>query len=68
MYSTPVEYSPGGWREIDLNDTSYAYKKNGDLKGHFKSWPSTIETEFNSLNISLKNFLKDDTIPSKKDW
>lgn len=58
-----------GWNEVELKNTSYCYKENGDLKNLFKLYPQAIETEFNTLNISLKDFLNSKEIPSKKgDW
>jgi hypothetical protein len=69
QYNTPSQYSRGGWYEISLNDTSYCYKENGELRSIFKLYPSAIETEFNTLNTSLNDFFKSNTIPSKKsDW
>ena len=69
QYTKPSQYVSGGWSEVGLTNTSYCYKDNGDLKSLFKLYPTAIETEFNSLNTSLKDFLKSDTIPSKKsDW
>lgn len=58
-----------GWFEVVLTNTSVYFKDNGDIKNVFKLYPTAIETEFNSLNTSLNDFLKSDTIPSKKnDW
>lgn len=70
QYIPPSQYSvTSGWSEIGIINTSVYYKENGDLKSLFKLYPAAIETEFNSLNTSLKDFLKSDTIPSKKsDW
>lgn len=70
QYTPPSQYTvTSGWSEVGLTNTSYCYKDNGDLKSLFKLYPTAIETEFNSLNTSLKDFLKSDTIPSKKsDW
>nr|WP_315144495.1 DUF4468 domain-containing protein [uncultured Flavobacterium sp.] len=69
QYTSPSQYSAGGWSEVGLTNTSYCYKDNGDLKSLFKLYPAAIEMEFNSLNKSLQDFLKSDSIPSKKsDW
>lgn len=69
QYNSPSQYSRGGWYEISLNDTSFCYKENGELRSLYKLYPSAIESEFNALNTSLKDFLKSDAIPSKKsDW
>jgi hypothetical protein len=69
-YTPPSQYTvTSGWSEVGLTNTSYYYKDNGNIKGLFKLYPTAIETEFNSLNTSLKDFLKSDTIPSKNsDW
>mgnify|MGYP003610375767 CR=1 FL=1 len=67
-YIKPSQYVVNsGWSEISLTNTSGFYKNNGDIKNIFKLYPTAIETEFNSLNISLKDFLKSENIPSKKD-
>ncbi|UQD54998.1 DUF4468 domain-containing protein [Flavobacterium sp. K5-23] len=70
QYTPPSKYTViSGWSEVGLANTSVYYKENGDLRSLFKLYPTSIETEFNSLNTSLKDFLKSDTIPSKKsDW
>lgn len=69
QYTAPSQYVSGGWSEVGIANTSYFYKENGDLKSLFKLYPTSIETEFNLLNTSLKEFLKSDAIPSKKsDW
>lgn len=70
QYIPPSQYTvTSGWIEVRLTDTSLYYKDNGDLRSFYKLYPTAIETEFNSLNTSLKDFLKSDTIPSKKtEW
>lgn len=70
QYIAPSQYTTiSGWLEVGLANTSVYFKENGDLKNIFKLMPPAIETEFNELNQSLKEFLKSDTIPSKKnDW
>jgi hypothetical protein len=70
QYTPPSQYViNSGWSEVGLTNTSYCYKENGDLRSLFKLYPSAIETEFNLLNTSLKEFSKSDAIPSKKsDW
>lgn len=70
QYTPPSKYTfTSGWSEVGLASTSVYYKENGDLKSLFKLYPISIETEFNSLNTGLKDFLKSDTIPSNKsDW
>ena len=69
-YIAPSQYSSiSGWYEVAITNTSGYYKENGDLRSVFRLYPSAIETEFNSLNTSLKEFLKSENIPSKKsDW
>lgn len=70
QYIAPSQYTvTSGWSEIGLANTSGYYKENGELRNIFKLYPQAIESEFNSLNISLNDFLKSNTIPSKKsDW
>lgn len=70
QYTPPSQYTvTSGWSEVGLAQTSVYYKDSGELKSFFKLYPTAIETEFNSLNISLKDFLKSDAIPSKKtEW
>jgi hypothetical protein len=70
QYTAPSKYTViSGWSEVGLANTSVYYKENGDLRSVYKLYPTSIETEFNTLNISLLDFLKSDTIPSKKsDW
>lgn len=70
QYTAPSKYTfISGWSEVGLANTSAYFKENGDLRSFFKLYPASIETEFNTLNISLLDFLKSDTIPSKKsDW
>ena len=58
-----------GWSDISLTNTTAYYKENGDIKNLFKLYPAAIEGEFNSLNKSLNDFIKSESIPSKKsDW
>lgn len=69
VHTPPSEYSSGAWNEFDFNNTSLYYNSKGEIKSMYKLYPDAIETEFNTLNESLNDFLKSDTIPSKKsDW
>jgi hypothetical protein len=50
-------------------DVSAYFKKNGEIRTSFKLFPEALESTFNGLNKDLENFLKSETIPSKKgDW
>ncbi len=67
---TPVsKYTSPGWSSVPLVNTSVYYKENGEIRSLFKLVPSAVETTFNSLNMSLLDFLMSDAIPSQKvDW
>lgn len=65
-YEPASQYTRGGWVSVDLKDTSYYFKKNGELKGSFKYYVE-IPEYFNNLNIELEKFIKSDEIPSKSD-
>lgn len=68
-YSTGSQYSSGGWYDVKFDNMSEYYKNNGEIRSMYKNYPSLFSETFNGLNISLKDFLKSDKIPSKKsDW
>lgn len=68
-YIAPSQYGPGGWYDYQLTDMNEYFKENGDPKGKFKKNIPEIVSHFNNLNKSLSDFLKSESIPSKKtDW
>jgi len=68
-YTTPSQYSPGGWGEFGLANTEGYYNKKGQIRSAFKYIPETLPDYFNTLNLELKDFLMSDQIPSKKnEW
>jgi hypothetical protein len=66
-YLAASQYSSGGWYEVGLTNTSYAYKDSGELRPMFKFYPEAIESTFNYLNNELKKTLESETIPSRND-
>ena len=56
-YNSPSKYGGGGDIDIYMPNTSVYYNKNGDIKNMVRTWPSTIESLFNNLNISLYNHI-----------
>jgi len=68
-YNSATKYSGAKWTYFNLNDTSDYYDKKGEIKKSYKYIPEMLPAYFNNLNLELKNFLKSDSIPSKKsDW
>lgn len=69
QYSSPNQYSAGGWSAFPLAVVNGYFKENGEIRNVFKLYPEEIQTTFNDLNVGLKTFLSSDNIPSKKsDW
>lgn len=78
QYVAPSQYSSGGWSEVGLPSPKAVelnpeimktyYNDDGDPKKLMRLYIENIPPEFNKLNESLKEFLKSDAIPSKKDW
>jgi len=79
QYTTPSQYTSGGWSEIvlstpkDVQDKpdvmNSIFAEDGEPKKMFRFYVENIPIEFNSLNKSLKEFLSNDKIPSQqKDW
>jgi hypothetical protein len=68
-YTKPSQSIAGGWGSIPLNVGSWIYKRNGKVKGIFKSYPKQIEDVFNNLKTSLEIYLlkQNNTIKDKKD-
>lgn len=67
-YYTPYsQYSPGGWNNLTINETS-GYFKKGELRSNCKYF-TEIPDYFNSLKNEFINFMKSETIPTKNsDW
>lgn len=69
QYVSPSKYSSGGWYTIPIDNTKYAYKDNGEIRNTYKQYPENLENLFNSLNLSLKDFLLSKNVQSKsKEW
>jgi hypothetical protein len=69
QYIKTSQYSAGGWYDFPINNTSSYYKDNGEIRQMWKLYPESLENVFNSLNLSLKNFMLNKDITSKtKDW
>lgn len=66
-YWESSQYSSGGWQNIELKNPKRYYRKNGKIRSTFKHYPKLIPLYFNALNLSLKNFMSSEKIPSKKD-
>lgn len=57
------------WTNFEINNPVAIYDKKGEIKKSYKYIPEMVPAYFNNLNLELKNFLKSDSIPSKKsDW
>jgi hypothetical protein len=67
-YTSYSQYSTGGWSNVTIDNTSYMFKDNGDLKNIFKLYPQEMELTFNTLNKSLKDYLNESNIKTKNDW
>lgn len=58
MYSSPNQYSAGGWANWNLDGTYYAVrKKNGKVKKMLRYYTQDIENCFNMLLLSHKSYL-----------
>lgn len=70
QYIAPSQYSSGGWHDFLIGEDLKGYfKENGEIKSMFKLYPDALQSTFNGLNKDLENFLKSESIPSKKgDW
>jgi len=68
-YTKASDYAKGGWSSVPLNSGSWIYKKNGKVKGIFKSYPEQIENIFNSLKSNLEIYLlkQNNTIKDEQD-
>ena len=68
QYSSPSKYSSGGWFDFPINgDEKACFKESGEIRPMFKLYPEAFQSTFNGLNKDLENFLKSESIPSKKD-
>lgn len=69
-YVKPSQYTSGGWRPLmSGNNTEEFFKKDGNIKGGYKNYLLNIPKYFNELNDSLKNYINNSGIQSKKnDW
>ena len=54
--------------EMELNDMSEYYKKDGDLKTSYKYFPDNFALFFNELNTDLKKYILDLEETKKNDW
>ena len=71
QYSSPSEYSAGGWSAITFETNSWLFKKNGKIRKITKTYPENIESIFNNLLSGLNVYLlkKSGVInDSAKDW
>ena len=75
FYTKPTKYNNyvGGWNDFPINsiDYSFMYKDSGEIRNNYKLYPESIETTFNSLNISLKEFIlnnNNNNQSKSKDW
>lgn len=64
-YETPTKYKSGGWYKID---TSFFYKKNGELKEGYKSNVLLIPYYFNELNKSLSDYISSSKTERNDNW
>jgi hypothetical protein len=69
-YLVPAnQYGTGGWKNYELQNVEDHYKKSGELKSKYENEHITFPKYFNGLNLDFMNFVKSDSIPSKKsDW
>lgn len=57
------------WTNFEINDPVAYFDKKGEIKKSYKYIPEMMPAYFNNLNLNLKNFLMNNSIPSKKsDW
>lgn len=68
-YVNGNQYGSGGWRNYELNDVKNHYKSSGEVKSKYENEHTTFPAYFNELNNSLKDFILNQGILSKKkDW
>lgn len=71
-YNKPTKGVPEllwGWRDFYLNDSSYYFKKKGDLNIAGKNAIPFISQSLNTLNESLKKYIEGDTSNKlNSDW
>lgn len=69
-YVTPSKYITGGWTTIyPNNNTSFLFKKTGEIRGGWKDYYQKIPTYFNNLNDDLKKYIESGVkSETKSDW
>ena len=60
----PSQYNAGATVEVSFKDGSGCYKNNKSIRKVFASIPPTVENLFNSLNKSLNEYVKKESIES----
>ena len=58
------QFVPSRTVQVDFKDGSMYYKKNKAIRTLYQSIPSSIENLFNSLNNSLNDYIKKESIES----
>jgi hypothetical protein len=53
---------------MTLTDMSEYYKKNGEIKGTYKHFPTTFPKFFNDINQNLFDYLSGNATPKNKGW
>ncbi|MBL7766717.1 MAG: DUF4468 domain-containing protein [Chitinophagaceae bacterium] len=62
-------YNEPYWKKFDIINTGKYFDKQGQIKNRYKDEWTRLTIYFNDLNLSLKNFVLSNQIPSKaKDW
>jgi hypothetical protein len=71
IYVRSSQYTVGGWHDFNLTErfkTKSYLNDYGEVRPSYKYYHE-IPSYFNSLNMSLKNFIQNENTPSKsKDW
>lgn len=68
-YFTPSsKYFSAGWNTVPLSGGYGYYKKNGKLKNMFQEWPTSIQSLFNDINLSLKLYMTTDQSVKEEKW
>lgn len=67
IYTPPSQYVSGGWQ--NYNNISWIYKDNGEIRKPYSTFPTELETLFNGLNHSLKEYVNSsETIRKSDNW
>lgn len=57
------------WTNFEINNTASYFDKKGEVKSSYKFIVNMVPEHFNNLNLTLKDFLTNDAVASKKtDW